>query len=1051
MLWLKRSGSFCCAAAMAAAVWPNLVSGLAGQTRPASPLPVPFAPSTLPGSPAAPPAAEAPMPKSPAPAPPIQPGAVPLKADLFPSGRKKTSSFEIEVICVPGSQKKLSLTTTPIEEWVIALREGGADEVLRHKQKGVPILVAAIQDEKASSWVRLSMKSVRDDREWLIPVFIAGVNCPGPFTARECIEELGHFGPKLHPHLPSLLKTVQEAGAQRGFDDWFRREALKTLDEAEASNEQYIQFVQALLKAKDTSFIKSSDTLLIEALLSAGPASVPAALDLYAPLIAAGRHVSAPVLDPDFWPPLVAQLASESPERRRTAAWLLAQQHPDAQVPAFDQQLITTLASYTDDPDPQLRQHVLQTLVQQPPQDAGSIAALTKQFLDPQNTDGRYTARVLGKCGEAALPAIRQAAHSNTAEIRLRAAGAYRMMKPLIPSEATHLEALARDAVAEVRAFAVFAIAESQHSSPEAVAALEAALNDPVTAEASLNALERLGPAATSAQPLLREKLQGSQPEQQVIILRCLWHIDPHSPFIVPRLKDLLRAEIAALPKVPRENQRNKFGYSFTVQPDDVVSVATRLLGTMGSDAQPAIEELLVLAGSADLSVAQRGLEALQRLGPAAKDAVPRLTEMAKNAAEPERQWAIDALGDILPESEWAKQSKALRSYPAHYMARKIKRRQIAEKTPEQVAKAKVKEFVFSRGGDYSEHAVMESKFNQRALISISMHHDAIFDGELPKLAPLTELGSLHLAFTHVSDAGLKHLGTFSNLRDLSLADTEITGAGLEHLVGLQKLISLELSFNQVGDQGLHHVAKLPALEALYLVDTKVTNDGLKALPALKKLHTLYLSNTAVGDAGMEQVAQCAELKELLLPSTKITDSGLVALRTLTKLEELNLEGTKVTGAGLDGLVSLRELNLAETRATGAGLATLVGLKWLRLANTPTSDAGLQGFRALKNLETLSLEGTLVTDAALEELSHLPKLDWLDLTGTRVTDKGLKQLSQLQTLTQLDLNATTIGDKGLAALDGLADLQSLNVSDTNVTPEGVAAFKKKHPGCFISH
>ncbi|MCH8804975.1 MAG: hypothetical protein IH986_02675 [Planctomycetes bacterium] len=104
----------------------------------------------------------------------------------------------------------------------------------------------------------------------------------------------------------------------------------------------------------------------------------------------------------------------------------------------------------------------------------------------------------------------------------------------------------------------------------------------------------------------------------------------------------------------------------------------------------------------------------------------------------------------------------------------------------------------------------------------------------------LSEVKTLDLRGTQVTDAGLAHLKGLAGLNWLWLSGTEVTDAGLAHLKGLAGLHVLSLVGTQVTDAGLAHLKGLAGLQWLYLTDTQVTSAGWaelhKALPECKIL-----------------------------------------------------------------------------------------------------------------------------------------------------------------------------------------------------------------------
>ena len=61
-----------------------------------------------------------------------------------------------------------------------------------------------------------------------------------------------------------------------------------------------------------------------------------------------------------------------------------------------------------------------------------------------------------------------------------------------------------------------------------------------------------------------------------------------------------------------------------------------------------------------------------------------------------------------------------------------------------------------------------------------------------------------------------------------------------------------------------------------------------------------------------------------------------------------------------------------------------------------------------------------------------------------------RALAGMPTLANLDLSYTKIDDQGLQRLAKLPNLKQLYLTETQVTPEAVEAFRKQHPGTFVS-
>ena len=111
--------------------------------------------------------------------------------------------------------------------------------------------------------------------------------------------------------------------------------------------------------------------------------------------------------------------------------------------------------------------------------------------------------------------------------------------------------------------------------------------------------------------------------------------------------------------------------------------------------------------------------------------------------------------------------------------------------------------------------------------------------------------GGSHPTF---SDADFKELEVLSQLNSLCLANTGVTNAGLAHLRNMTQLKSLWLNGTAVSDGGLETLKGLRQLKELRLDETSVTNAGLKFVGPLTQLEFLNLQNTKVTDEGVARL-----------------------------------------------------------------------------------------------------------------------------------------------------------------------------------------------------
>ena len=110
---------------------------------------------------------------------------------------------------------------------------------------------------------------------------------------------------------------------------------------------------------------------------------------------------------------------------------------------------------------------------------------------------------------------------------------------------------------------------------------------------------------------------------------------------------------------------------------------------------------------------------------------------------------------------------------------------------------------------------------------------------DVSPLVSLTNLETLDLGSTKITDAGVASLVSLTNLKSLDLVDTDITDAGVASLSRLTNLKSLILAFTSITDVGVASLSRLTNLETLSLTSTSITD--VSPLLSLTKLKTLWL------------------------------------------------------------------------------------------------------------------------------------------------------------------------------------------------------------------
>ncbi len=264
---------------------------------------------------------------------------------------------------------------------------------------------------------------------------------------------------------------------------------------------------------------------------------------------------------------------------------------------------------------------------------------------------------------------------------------------------------------------------------------------------------------------------------------------------------------------------------------------------------------------------------------------------------------------------------------------------------------------------------------NGRTVIAVDFSgHPDINNDWLRHLLAFTELTSLRLTGTAITDNGLKHLMRFPRLSELALNDTPITDSGLMELAACKSLNKVDVrgtgvtpeavtslrearpglivesspprtplspgqalsQLKMLGGIMAHYDDRLPGNPVTMIDATnsaKLTDDALKSVIDLPELRQIGLSGTPVTDASSATLAAVRRLDALFLADTKLTDSGLVRLSACQQLRTLDVSQTLVTQSGISTLrKNLPKLNVI---AEPEKLASIGDAAALRASDQP--------------------------------------------------------------------------------------------------------------------
>ncbi len=544
--------------------------------------------------------------------------------------------------CVPAKPRR-TLDSTPTEAWVAELREGPVSELEEAGEKAAPILAAAMRDPKAADWARHMLTFTKGDRKWTVPVLAAGLSNPDRTERFWALWKLKDLGPDAAPAVPAIVAALKSwclDGRLRDEEERNGEAAIELLGKIGPDAREAVELLVTIFESEPSMPTPGRGSCRFEVMKTLGqigPAAVPALLDMV------GRYTEDPqgfsiwtcltYYRPETLRPVFEQLSSDQVPRRRAAAGIVAVFVRDKQRLPADKELAAALASLLEDADEQVRQHALNALLKIP-QEAAAAIPLLVSWLQGDDTKERFAAaEALAKIGPAALPALRDAAGSQNADVRRAAVYGIGEMKPVPQSEVPLLLALAADKVPGVQGFALASLGRARDARPEVVGFLIEALDDPVIRYGAAEALGELGPGASAALSKLTAQLSTVGPQERVSVAKSIWQIDAASPAVFPALIEVLRdtRTVCAGQELRNREVDGKIVVAWGPLTEPVSCCAANVLREMGPAAAPAVQALIEVAKCENRDAALSAVGALHAIGPAAGAAVPALNELTRS------------------------------------------------------------------------------------------------------------------------------------------------------------------------------------------------------------------------------------------------------------------------------------------------------------------------------------------------------------------------------------------------------------------------------------
>lgn len=202
-----------------------------------------------------------------------------------------------------------------------------------------------------------------------------------------------------------------------------------------------------------------------------------------------------------------------------------------------------------------------------------------------------------------------------------------------------------------------------------------------------------------------------------------------------------------------------------------------------------------------------------------------------------------------------------------------------------------------------------------RNLESLSLK-DIASGGGLNQLSQLTQLSTLQLSLTDITDKDLKALSKFPRLKSLDLSRTKITDDGLAHLLSLKELEELTLVRTDISKQGLDTISKIATIQKLNISFTKISNDSMKPVSELDNLRWLSIASTEIKPGGLNPLLHCTKLEHISLSYNDVSDEDACVIAKLPNLQSIYIVNTKITDRSIPCFVSMPKLQTLDIEGT---------------------------------------------------------------------------------------------------------------------------------------
>ncbi len=269
-------------------------------------------------------------------------------------------------------------------------------------------------------------------------------------------------------------------------------------------------------------------------------------------------------------------------------------------------------------------------------------------------------------------------------------------------------------------------------------------------------------------------------------------------------------------------------------------------------------------------------------------------------------------------------------------------------------------------------------------LKTLNISGSAVTDAGIRMLSPFTALTQLNLASLRINGAGLDGLQPLDNLREMSMVSLQMeSSAGWEHLGKLTQVETLNLTLTNITDAEIPVLLKMTGLKDLNIGSTSITDAGLAQLVVMENLQILRMEGTRkINGTGLKAFAQSKQktaLRCLYAANTLLSREGMSNVKRIASLEVFD---NSLTGLNdqlffeLKGATNLKTLAVGSNNlsaASGPTIQSMRNLENLDLRQNPVGSQVLTAIAKLTDLRTLNLTKTGCTPANVQDFRRLRK------------------------------------------------------------------------------